>query len=73
MRNLNSFVFLRAARLANLKGSVGLLLAKASAMRVTISIDLYQSLVLFPEKSSQKNEGFNEEPILSLRQIYIKN
>ena len=34
------FRFLRAARLANLKGSVGLLLAKASAMRVTIPIDL---------------------------------
>ena len=34
------FRFLRASRLANLKGSVGLILAKASAMRVTIPIDL---------------------------------
>ena len=34
------FRFLRAARLTNLKGSVGLLLAKVSAMRVTIPIDL---------------------------------
>ena len=34
------FRFLRAARLANLKGSVGLLLAKASPMRITIPIDL---------------------------------
>ncbi len=32
--------FLRASRLANLKGSVGLILAKASAMWVTIPIDL---------------------------------
>jgi hypothetical protein len=30
------FCFLRASRLANLKGSVGLILAKISAMRVTI-------------------------------------
>ena len=34
------FRFLRASRLANLKGSVGLILAKASAMRVTIPSDL---------------------------------
>jgi hypothetical protein len=34
------FRFLRAARLTNLKGSVGLILAKASPMRVTIPIDL---------------------------------
>ncbi len=34
------FRFLRASRLSNLKGSVGLILAKASAMRVTIPIDL---------------------------------
>jgi hypothetical protein len=34
------FRFLRASRLANLKGSVGLILTKASAMRVTV--------VLFP-------------------------
>ena len=34
------FRFLREARLANLKGSVGLLLAQDSVMRVTIPIDL---------------------------------
>jgi hypothetical protein len=34
------FRFLRASRLANLKGSVGLILAKASVMWVTIPIDL---------------------------------
>jgi hypothetical protein len=34
------FRFLRASRLANLKDSVGLILSKASAMRVTIPIDL---------------------------------
>ena len=34
------FRFLRAVRLTNLKGSVGLILAKASPMRVTIPIDL---------------------------------
>ena len=36
----DQFRFLRAACLANLQGSVGLALAKASAMRVTIPIDL---------------------------------
>jgi hypothetical protein len=34
------FRFLRAARVANLNSSVGLILAKASATRVTIPIDL---------------------------------
>jgi hypothetical protein len=34
------FRFLRDSRLANLEVSVGLILAKASAMRVTIPIDL---------------------------------
>ena len=34
------FRFLRASRLANLKGPVGLILAKSSAIRVTIPIDL---------------------------------
>ena len=34
------FRFFRAARLENIKGSVGLILAKASRMRVTIPIDL---------------------------------
>ena len=36
------FRFLRASRLANLKGSVGLILVTASAIRVTIPIDLSQ-------------------------------
>ena len=36
----DQFRFLRAARLATLKGTVGLILAKVSAMRVTIPIDL---------------------------------
>ena len=34
------FRFFRASHLPNLEGSVGLILAKASAMRVTIPIDL---------------------------------
>ena len=34
------FRFLRAACLANIKGSVGLILAKASAMRISIPLDL---------------------------------
>ena len=34
------FRFLRAACLANLKGSVTLILAKASAMRISIPLDL---------------------------------
>ena len=34
------FRFLRAASLANIKGSVGLILAKASAMRISIPLDL---------------------------------
>ena len=34
------FRFLRTSRLSNLKGSLRLILAKASAMRVTIPIDL---------------------------------
>jgi hypothetical protein len=34
------FRFLRAACLAHIKGSVGLILAKASAMRISIPLDL---------------------------------
>ena len=34
------FRFIRAACLTNLKGSIGLMLAKASVMRVTIPLDL---------------------------------
>jgi hypothetical protein len=37
---LDQFRFLRAACLANLKGSVGLILAKVSAMRISIPLDL---------------------------------
>ena len=36
----DQFRFLRAACLANLKGSLGLILAKASAMRISIPLDL---------------------------------
>ncbi len=36
----DQFDFLRAACLANLKGSVGLILAKASVMRISIPLDL---------------------------------
>ncbi len=34
------FRFLRVARYANIKGSVGLILSKASAMRISIPLDL---------------------------------
>jgi hypothetical protein len=34
------FRFLRAARYANIKGSMGLILAKASVMRISIPLDL---------------------------------
>ena len=36
----DQFRFLRAASFANIKGSVGLILAKASAMRISIPLDL---------------------------------
>jgi hypothetical protein len=36
----DQFRFLRTACLANLKGSVGLILAKASTMRISIPLDL---------------------------------
>ena len=36
----DQFRFLRAACLANLKGSLGLILAKASVMRISIPLDL---------------------------------
>ena len=36
----DQFRFLRAACLANIKGSVGLILSKASAMRISIPLDL---------------------------------
>ena len=37
------FRFLRAACLTNIKGSVGLILAKASAMRISLPLDLSSS------------------------------
>ncbi len=37
------FCFLRAACLANIKGSVGLILTKASVMRISIPLDLSSS------------------------------
>ncbi len=46
------FRFLRPARYANIKGSVGLILAKASAMRISIPLDL-----------SSRREGQREEEI----------
>jgi hypothetical protein len=36
----DQFRFLRAASYANIKGSVGLILAKASTMRISIPVDL---------------------------------
>ena len=36
----DQFRFLRAAYFANLKGSVGLIMAKASAMRISVPLDL---------------------------------
>ena len=36
----DQFRFLRAARYVNIKGSVGLILTKASAMRLSIPLDL---------------------------------
>ena len=39
LRNLEQFRFLRAARLANLKDSVGLILDEAFGTRVTIPIE----------------------------------
>ena len=36
----DQFRFLRAACFANIKGSVGLILVKASAMRISIPVDL---------------------------------
>ncbi len=43
----DQFCFLRAACLVNLKGSVGLILAKSSAMRNSIPFDLW-SLPFIP-------------------------
>ena len=40
LKESDQFHFLRATCLANLKGSVGLILAKASAMRILIPLDL---------------------------------
>jgi hypothetical protein len=40
LEELDQFCFLRATCLANLKGSMGLILAKASVMRISIPLDL---------------------------------
>ncbi len=39
----SQFCFLRTACLSNIKGSVGLILVKASAMRISIPLDLSSS------------------------------
>jgi len=44
------FRFLRAACLANFKGSVGLILAKASAMRISIPLDLSSRTFIPPPR-----------------------
>jgi hypothetical protein len=44
------FRFLRAACLANFKGSVGLILVKASAMRISIPLDLSSRLFIPPPR-----------------------
>ena len=43
--------FIQTACLDNLKGSIGLMLDKASVMRVTIPLDLTPSIVLFNQSS----------------------
>jgi hypothetical protein len=49
------FRFLRASRLANLKGSVGLILAKASSIRLTTPIDLStRSFILLPRSFNSR-------------------
>ena len=42
----DQFRFLRAACLANIKGSVGLILAKASVMRISIPFDFRVSFLV---------------------------
>jgi len=44
------FRFLRAACLANIKGSVGLILAKASDMRISIPLDLSSRFFIPPPR-----------------------
>ena len=44
------FRFLRAACYANIKGSVGLILAKASAMRISIPLDLSSRSFIPPSR-----------------------
>ena len=45
----DQFRFLRVSCFANLKGAVGLIMAKASAMRITIPLDLSsRSFIPFP-------------------------
>jgi hypothetical protein len=45
-----TFRFLRAACLANIKGSVGLILAKASDMRISIPLDLSSRFFIPPPR-----------------------
>jgi hypothetical protein len=53
----DQFRFLRAPRLANLKGSVGLILAKAFVIRVTIPIDLStRSFIPLPHFFNSRRE-----------------
>jgi hypothetical protein len=44
----DQFRFVRAACLSNLRGSVGLILAKVSVMRISIRIDLSRSFMPLP-------------------------
>jgi hypothetical protein len=44
------FRFLRAACLGNIKGSVGLILAKTSVMRISIPLDLSSRLFIPPPR-----------------------
>ena len=46
----DQFRFLRAACFANLKGAVGLIMAKASAMRISIPLDLSSRLFIPPPR-----------------------
>jgi hypothetical protein len=65
------FRFLRAARLANVKGSVGLISAKASAMSVTIPIDLStRPFIPLPRffNSRRVPPLLNQSPVLFLQQ-----
>jgi hypothetical protein len=51
------FRFLRAACLANIKGSVGLILTKASAMRISIPLDLSSRPFIPPPRLSRSRRS----------------